>query len=269
MSSTLASTHTSAPPAPPAAHLTKEQREQLLRDTAAHAAKPMPSPSLSSHPPPPSVSPVPSLTAHRLPKRDVAKPVAPANGSPIQAEIVLHTVEQPQTQPAPAPAHAPTASSSALTDSSSTSSSSSSSSSEASASAPASASTPSLSSQVRVATHQQPLLDALKELVRERGVGHWMGLSTEGRRSVATQLCRDHLFNPQPGNGSSTRTTVAWSASSSWTDFDVWVTCVRTVLPYYQGDVFTTTYSAHFDQVGRLVDFDVREAKSHKNCSIQ
>ena len=60
-----------------------------------------------------------------------------------------------------------------------------------------------------------------------------------------------------------------WSSTSSWTDFDVWVTCTRIVAPYYQGDVFVTAYTARFDQVGRLVEFDERDSKHKKNCSIQ
>ena len=128
---------------------------------------------------------------------------------------------------------------------------------------------PTLSSSLRVAAHQQPLLDALTELVHAAGVGHWQGLTTQQRKDVGTQLCREHLFNPQPGNSKDSRTSVQWEAQASWTEYDVWVKCVRTVSPYYQGDTFTTTYTAHFDQVGRLVEFDEKNMKGKKNCVIQ
>ena len=128
---------------------------------------------------------------------------------------------------------------------------------------------PVLSSSRRVAAHQQPLLDALYELVHAAGVGHWQGLTGQQRKDIATQLCREHLFNPQPGNSKDSRTIVQWQAQGSWTEYDVWVTCVRTVSPYYQGDMFITTYTAHFDQVGRLVEFDEKETRAKKNCVIQ
>ena len=190
--------------------------------------------------PAPSSAP-PASVPHRLPKRDTAKPVDSTNDSVISPHVNIlpsHASHPPSLPPA--------STDTAAVDSA-----------------------PSLSSNVRVATHQQPLLDALKELVRERGVGHWQGLTTEGRKEVAQQLCRDHLFNPQPGNGKDSRTTVQWTAKASWTDYDVVVTCTRHVSPYYQGDVFVTAYSAHFDQVGRLVQFEERDSKSKKNCVLQ
>ena len=125
------------------------------------------------------------------------------------------------------------------------------------------------SSSRRVTEHQAVLIDALYELIHALGVGHWQGLTTAQRKSVACQLCREHLFNPQPGNSKDSRTAVQWTAQGSWTEFDVWVTCTRTVSPFYQGDVFVTAYKARFDQVGRLIELDEVESKSKKNCVIQ
>ena len=120
-----------------------------------------------------------------------------------------------------------------------------------------------------MAAHQQPLLDALRDSVRQQGVGHWQGLSTQQRKDTALALCREHLFNPQPGKARDSRTEVSWTATASWTDFDVWVQCTRTTMPYYTGTVHITVYSAHFDQVGRLVEFDEKNSTAQKNCSVQ
>ena len=113
------------------------------------------------------------------------------------------------------------------------------------------------------------MLEALHELVHTAGVGHWQGLTTQARKDIAQKLCQEHLFNPQPGNGKDSRTTVVWQTQASWTDYDIWVTCTRNVSPYYQGETAITTYTAHFDQVGRLVETDTRESKGKKNCVIQ
>lgn len=124
------------------------------------------------------------------------------------------------------------------------------------------------SPQSRVLVHQAAMLETLRELVRSHNVGHWKGLSTEQRKQVAINLCKEHLFNPQPSKASDSRTIVSWTATSSMIDYDIWVTCIKRTEPYYQGKVFLTTYTAHFNQSGTLVEFDEKRSETVKNCVV-
>lgn len=122
--------------------------------------------------------------------------------------------------------------------------------------------------QSRVLVHQQPMLETLRELVRAQNVGHWKGLNTTQRKDIAVALCKEHLFNPQSAKAKDSRTIVTWSINSSLIDYDIWVKCIKRTEPYYQGKVFLTEYTAHFNQSGALVDFDEKHTETVKNCVI-
>ena len=299
----------SARPVPPAVHLTPAQRAALLQQTApTFTSTPPAATPATTQLPATAVLAGRSPSGHILPKRDTSKLVTAQPMPPLLQPHSQQLPEQPHPPPqpqqpqngtaqhsgysasaqlfkhAPEPAvlsqSAPVNASPATVPSADATPSASPASSVPQSPAshprptphPVSIQRPDPlpSSSPRVREHQQPLLDSLYELIHEEvGVGHWQGLTTQQRKDIASKLCREHLFNPQPASGKDSRTEVQWQAQGSWTEFDVWVTCVRTVSPYYQGDVFTTTYTAHFDQVGRLIEFNEKETKGKKNCVIQ
>ena len=290
----------SSRPVPPSVHLTPAQRATLLQTSPTLSPTPPPANHALPQLPPTGVLVGRSPSGNVLPKRQTSKVVIAQPQPAIAVELphephidgaVQHDSRITHAEPAantPEPTiHAQlttandpsSASSTTPTDATATTATTSSTASDqqsfSSAPKPHSHHSsfqrpePLPSTSPRVTEHQQPLIDALYEAVHAVGVGHWQGLTTQQRKDIAEQLCREHLFNPQPGTSKDSRTTVQWHAQASWTEYDVWVTCVRNVSPYYQGDTYITTYTAHFDQVGRLVEFDERDTKGKKNCVVQ
>lgn len=62
----------------------------------------------------------------------------------------------------------------------------------------------------RVLVHQQAISDDLKLLLRKYNCCHWIGLSTNERKSIALQLTQEHLINPQECKMKYLITTVIW-----------------------------------------------------------
>jgi hypothetical protein len=84
-----------------------------------------------------------------------------------------------------------------------------------------------------------------------------LGLTTDERKDLSVQLCRELLFNPEPSNVKGNRMAVEWSVQSFWTTYGVAVTCRAVAGSARKGKQTVTTYKVMVDDMGRLDAFDV------------
>ena len=110
----------------------------------------------------------------------------------------------------------------------------------------------------------------MRELIRAANCGHWIGLSTAERKSVALAVTRELLFNPQTSKTTAIVITVTWTVTAAYIDYDVWVIAHKHSEPTNgkAGLINDNIYTAHFDTNGRLAELQEQQSATERTCVI-